>query len=164
METTLNFKKEMFINTQDLLKNWLGHRALTRRVIEKFPEKELFEFTIGGMRPFSDMVKELLSIAGPGLEGIVNKSEEAYNHNLPLNTKAELLAKWDEETPKIIQLYNQIPEEDFQKVYNLFGQFEFPVKDNILYFIDNEIHHRGQGYVYLRALGIEPPFFWEREM
>ncbi|RYD85889.1 MAG: damage-inducible protein DinB, partial [Sphingobacteriales bacterium] len=33
---------------------------------------------------------------------------------------------------------------------------------NILYFIDNEIHHRGQGYVYLRALGIEPPFFWER--
>ncbi|MDE5449226.1 DinB family protein, partial [Elizabethkingia meningoseptica] len=84
--------------------------------------------------------------------------------NLPLNTKAELLAKWDEETPKIIQLYNQIPEEDFQKVYNLFGQFEFPVKDNILYFIDNEIHHRGQGYVYLRALGIEPPFFWEREI
>ena len=26
-----------------------------------------------------------------------------------------------------------------------------------LYVIDNEIHHRGQGYVYLRALGIEPP-------
>jgi uncharacterized damage-inducible protein DinB len=28
--------------------------------------------------------------------------------------------------------------------------------------IDNEIHHRGQGYVYLRALGIEPPPFYER--
>ena len=28
--------------------------------------------------------------------------------------------------------------------------------------IDNETHHRGQGYVYLRALGIEPPQFWER--
>ena len=26
----------------------------------------------------------------------------------------------------------------------------------------NEIHHRGQGYVYLRALGIEPPPFYER--
>ena len=34
--------------------------------------------------------------------------------------------------------------------------------DLILYVIDNEIHHRGQGYVYLRALGIEPPPFWER--
>ena len=30
------------------------------------------------------------------------------------------------------------------------------------YFVDNEIHHRGQGYVYLRALGIEPPAFWDR--
>ena len=32
----------------------------------------------------------------------------------------------------------------------------------IQYAIDNEIHHRGQGFVYLRALGIEPPHFWER--
>jgi hypothetical protein len=30
------------------------------------------------------------------------------------------------------------------------------------YWIDNEIHHRGQGYVYLRALGVEPPPFYER--
>ncbi|MEJ6979249.1 DinB family protein [Pedobacter sp. P351] len=29
--------------------------------------------------------------------------------------------------------------------------------------IDNEIHHRGQAYVYLRSLGITPPFFWERD-
>jgi uncharacterized damage-inducible protein DinB len=32
----------------------------------------------------------------------------------------------------------------------------------ILYVVDNEIHHRGQGYVYLCALGVEPPPFWER--
>jgi uncharacterized damage-inducible protein DinB len=53
--------------------------------------------------------------------------------------------------------------EDFGKNFNLFGQYEFPIIENIFYFIDNEIHHRGQGYVYLRALGIEPPFFWTRE-
>ena len=28
--------------------------------------------------------------------------------------------------------------------------------------VDNEIHHRGQGYVYLRALGIAPPAFYDR--
>jgi alpha-D-ribose 1-methylphosphonate 5-triphosphate synthase subunit PhnH len=61
------------------------------------------------------MVKELLSIAGPGLHGIVNRSEEAYNHDLNLNTKAELLAKWDEETPVIID-YNKIPKKIFQKI------------------------------------------------
>ena len=43
-----------------------------------------------------------------------------------------------------------------------FGQFPGALHDLILYVIDNEIHHRGQGYVYLRALGLEPPPFYER--
>ena len=34
--------------------------------------------------------------------------------------------------------------------------------ESVLYGIDNEVHHRGQGYVYLRALGITPPAFYER--
>jgi uncharacterized damage-inducible protein DinB len=44
-----------------------------------------------------------------------------------------------------------------------FGQWEMSGLAMIQYAIDNEIHHRGQGYVYLRALGIEPPHFWERD-
>ena len=43
-----------------------------------------------------------------------------------------------------------------------FGQYEGRVNDLILYVIDNNAHHRAQGYVYLRALGTEPPPFWER--
>jgi uncharacterized damage-inducible protein DinB len=37
-----------------------------------------------------------------------------------------------------------------------------PVHSLLFYIIDNEVHHRGQGYVYLRALGIEPPPFYDR--
>jgi len=44
-----------------------------------------------------------------------------------------------------------------------FGQLPGRVYDLILYAIDNEIRHRGQGYVYVRALGLEPPPFYERE-
>lgn len=32
-----------------------------------------------------------------------------------------------------------------------FGQWTMPGHDLLLYIVDNEIHHRGQGYVYLRA-------------
>ena len=152
----------VIISKQELLEHWLGHRNLTRRVIEAFPEKELFEFSIGSMRTFAELVQELLSIAEPGLKGIVNQTIEPYNHELKLNSKTELLEKWDNDTPLIIDLYNQIPEERFSETFNLFGMYNFPIIDNILYCIDNEIHHRGQGYVYLRALGIEPPFFCER--
>ncbi|NGF56611.1 damage-inducible protein DinB [Parapedobacter sp. SGR-10] len=148
---------------EDILNHWLGHRNLTRRVIEAFPEKELFTFSLGGMRPFAELVKELLAIAAPGLRGIVANSTEGYNHDLPLQTKAELLARWDKDTPIIIELFNQIPDERFHENFNLFGEYAFPIIENIQYFVDNEIHHRGQGYVYLRALGIEPPHFWERQ-
>jgi len=154
--------KANILTNEELLNHWQGHRTLTRKTIEAFPEKELFEFSIGGMRTFADLVKELLSIAVPGLEGIVSNSTEGYNHNLPLNTKAELLNAWDEATPKINDLFMQISEDRFKEDFNLFGEYKFPVIQNIQYFVDNEVHHRGQGYVYLRSLNIEPPFFWER--
>ena len=43
-----------------------------------------------------------------------------------------------------------------------FGEYEGVLHGVLLYWIDNEIHHRGQGYVYLRSLGIEPPAFYDR--
>lgn len=162
MTTTATATKQ-FITSEQLLGHWQGHRNLTRRTIEMFPEKELFEFSIGGMRTFAKMAAELIGIAGPALKGINEKNMEAYQEDgFAPKTKEDLLKKWDEETEVINDYFNQISEERFQESFNLFGQYEFPVYQNILYFIDNEIHHRGQGFVYLRALGIEPPFFWER--
>ncbi len=155
-------KKVNVIDRALLLENWQGHRNLTRRMIEAFPEKELFEFSIGGMRTFADLVKEIITVDVDGLQGIVNNSTRPYYNDLPYQTKAELLAGWDEATPQIENLLNQISEERFQETFNLFGQYEFPIIENIQYFIDNQVHHRGQAYVYLRALGIEPPFFWDR--
>jgi uncharacterized damage-inducible protein DinB len=161
--TTTAIANQQFISSAQLLEHWQGHRNLTRRVIEAFPEKELFEFSVGGMRPFAKLAIELISIAGPALKGIVEHQIEGFSEEaFKPKTKEELLAKWDSETEVINQYFNQISEERFQETFNLFGQYEFPVYQNILYFIDNEVHHRGQGYTYLRALGIEPPFFWER--
>ncbi|MCW3170852.1 damage-inducible protein DinB [Chryseobacterium sp. 09-1422] len=161
--TTTATATTQFISSAQLLEHWQGHRNLTRRVIEMFPEKDLFEFSIGGMRPFAKLAVELISIAGPALKGIVEGQMEEFSEEaFQPKTKEEILAKWDSETEVINQYFNQISEERFQETFNLFGQYEFPVYQNILYFVDNEVHHRGQGFVYLRALGIEPPFFWER--
>ncbi|MEO8533388.1 MAG: DinB family protein [Flavobacterium sp.] len=151
------------ITPEDLLKHWQGHRALTRRVIELFPEKDFFEFSIGGMRPFSKLVDELLAIGAPALKGIIKKEIMPYTEaSEQLIFKAQYLEKWDEATFEINKYWQELSIEDFNETFNLFGQYEFPVIQNILYFVDNEVHHRGQGYVYLRALNIDPPFFWER--
>jgi uncharacterized damage-inducible protein DinB len=76
--------------------------------------------------------------------------------------KQEVLRLWDEATPQIDALWKKMPAERFHETATAFGQYPGTVHDLVLYVIDNEIHHRGQGYVYLRALGIEPPPFYDR--
>lgn len=166
MET--NIATATVITPEAFLAHWQGHRGLTRRVIEAFPEKELFTFSIGGMRTFAVLAMEMVDLANPGIEGIVTgewKDMQALPHSsgqgMP-ETKEELLALWDETTAKVDRLYNKLEPQDFPKQIVAFGAFPGTVYSTIQYFIDNEIHHRGQGYVYLRALGIEPPAFWDR--
>ena len=148
------------ITPEILLSHWQGHRALTRRVIEAFPEKELFNYSVGGMRPFARLAMEMIDLAGPGMQGFVTGEWDRIE-DMP-ETKAELLALWDEITRVINDLWAELTPQRFSETVMTFGQYESPMYGSLLYFIDNEIHHRGQGYVYLRSLGIEPPFFWER--
>lgn len=154
---------DQVISPAQLLEHWQGHRGLTRRVIEAFPEKEFFNHSIGGMRPFSEMVSELLAIAVPGLREIVGGKTTELEEKIDFgNDKSKVLQLWDESTEEINQLWSQLGLEHFQEYIKLFGQYEGTVQSSIFYFIDNEIHHRGQAYVYLRSLNIEPPFFYER--
>lgn len=165
MENTVDQQKgtAQVITPSRLLEHWQGHRRVTRRVIEAFPEKEFFTHSIGGMRTFSGMVSELLAIAVPGLQEIVSGKTTKFNEDLDHNnSKAKMLEWWDEATEQINELWAKIPAEKFQEMVKLFGQYEGTVQSQIFYFIDNEIHHRGQGYVYLRSLGVEPPFFYDR--
>lgn len=156
------------ITQQELLEHWQGHRWLTRRVIEAFPEDKLFTYAIGGMRPFAAMAMEFIGMAEPGIVGVLTgqwkKVDELPHHSKIARpqTKKELLQRWDEVTEQINKLLPQVPPQRFLEKDIAFGQWEGPVYGFIQYWIDNEIHHRGQGYVYLRSLGIEPPPFWER--
>ena len=150
----------MFISSAATLDHWQGHRRLTRRVIEAFPEDKLFTFSVGGMRPFGALALELIGIGVPMMRGIVTDEwTQAARNEVP---KAELLRLWDADTEELTRLWKQMPEERFQEERTAFGQWPGKVYVLILYAIDNEIHHRGQGTVYLRALGIEPPAFYER--
>lgn len=150
-----------FITPDALLAHWQGHRRLTRRLIEAFPEDQLFTFSVGGMRTFGELAMELLTMAVPMVRGAVSGDWET-SASREARPKEELLRLWDENTEQLDALWKQIPPERFLETMTAFGQYPGVLHDLILYVIDNEIHHRGQGYVYLRALGIEPPPFYER--
>src|SRR3954468_3231721 len=79
------------LTPEALLKHWQGHRRLTRRVIEAFPEDKLFTFSIGGMRPFSEFVLEFLKMAEPIVHGVATGEWKSLELAESPKTKAELL-------------------------------------------------------------------------
>lgn len=158
----------VIITPDALLAHWQGHRGLTRKMIEAFPEDKLFSYSIGGMRPFGELVHEFISMAVPTLHGIATgnwvPAEELFGSKAKTkpSNKKDLLAQWDSDTKEINKLWPTIPPHRWAEVDKAFGQWEGPGHWIMFYIMDNEIHHRGQGYVYLRSLGIEPPAFWDR--
>jgi uncharacterized damage-inducible protein DinB len=149
------------ITPDQFRQHWQGHRGLTRRTIAAFPADQLFTFSIGGMRPFSAFAMECLGMAVPTLTGIITGEWKSYA-SAAATTQDEILRQWDVATAEIDRLWPQISAGRFQEVDTAFGQWKMPIHSLLLYVMDNEIHHRGQGYVYLRSLGIEPPAFYER--
>lgn len=163
LENTVNV-----ITPEVIQKHWQGHRDLSRRILDQFPEKELFEFSIGGMRTYAQLALEMIDLAAGGAKGLatgdwsIPGGPKHNNTDHGITTKAELLEQWDKVTADIDQYFPQIAPARWQEKEAAFGQYENTGIGTLLYLIDNEIHHRGQGYVYLRALGIEPTPFWAR--
>ena len=149
------------LTPEALLTNLKDVRALTRNVIEAFPEKELFGFSVANLRPFSQMVEEFLMITNYIFtETLHEKHTPFYTEGQFPTTKAEVLALWDRATEIIDREWKEVG--DYTQSLTIY-QMTFSFSQWILYAIENESHHRGQGYTYLRALGIQPPFFWARE-
>ncbi len=151
----------------ELLEHWLGHHRVTRRAIEAFPEEKLFDYSIGGMRTFNELAMELIGMAASGARGVATGEWIALENwdigdikKEPKN-KEQLLELFDWSTEQIEKYLPQIDDDRHHETDVAFGNWEGRVGWLLFYFIDNEIHHRAQGYVYLRSLDIEPPFFHE---
>jgi uncharacterized damage-inducible protein DinB len=155
------------VSKDELLGHWQGHRRVTRRVLAAFPEQEFFNYSVGGMRPAAKLAMELIGMTDGGVRGLASRewdnANEMYAKYPMPGTQAEVLQIWDRVTEQIDRLWPVIPPERFGEVDKAFGVWEGRMFGIFQYWIDNEIHHRGQAYVYLRALGIEPPAFYDRE-
>jgi uncharacterized damage-inducible protein DinB len=152
------------ITPQDLLEHWQGHRGLTRKTIEAFPEDQLFSFQPAKpMRSFGTMMIELLGMVEPPLEGF--KSGEfstVLTDYSGIDSKTALLEAWDKMTVSLERDWKEVRPERLLAQESAYGFPARPLFHLALYLMDNEIHHRAQGYVYLRLLGIEPPPFYQR--
>ncbi len=149
----------VMLSPAQFLQYWQGNRRLTRRVIEAFPEDGLFSFSVGNMRPFGVLAWEIHQVSELTLTGLRTGEWPMPNWRGGTSSdRTELLSAWDALTARIDA---ELPGVDiaFYSRLHALPWGEMSGWAAAIYNIDNEIHHRGQGYVYLRALGIEPPMF-----
>ena len=140
-----------------ILKYWENVRQLTLRVFDLFPE-DRFDFKpVDNVRSVAEqfdhiLICELYARIGM-LTGIWDTTPFSGERDLGRSTLRDKLYK---ENKKTLGLFRMLPEGQFIKIYNTpFGAISGEV---IIYeTIDEEIHHRGNLYTYLRLLGIAPP-------
>ena len=97
------------LTPEALLTNFKDVRTLTRKVIETFPEKDLFEFSIANLRPFSQMVEEFLMITDYIFTEILHEKHTSFcNEGQFPTTKEGVLALWDKATEIIDNEWKEI--------------------------------------------------------
>src|SRR5437660_12836878 len=98
--------KHTVITPEQLLDHWQGHRRVTRRLIAAFPEKELFEYSIGGMRPFATLATELLGMAVPIARGVA--TGQWIESKGEVANKADIVRMWDAQTAGVDRIWKTI--------------------------------------------------------
>ena len=154
----------MTIDQATLSKSMEGNRRLTVRTVEAFPAHELFHFAPAeGLRPFSEMIIEILHMELGYMRGIALNEWNFEEPYAGVDSKEGLLEACAEQSRKVQDYWAGITDEKLMEVeQDPFWGGPQSHYERLLYSLENEIHHRGQGYIYLRMLGIEPPAFYER--
>ncbi|MCK1993451.1 damage-inducible protein DinB [Peribacillus muralis] len=155
----------MVLSKDGLLEILEGNRRLTMRVVEAFPEDELFHYTPADkLRPFAEMIKEIMNIESAYIQGIALNVWNFQDSFATISKKEALLSACDAVRVETRRLWQEVTEETLEVIEK--DPFFGPSKSHfsrLQYGLENEIHHRGQGFIYLRALGIEPPEFFVRD-
>ncbi|MFJ7754582.1 DinB family protein [Peribacillus muralis] len=154
----------MVLKKDGLLEILEGNRRLTMRVVEAFPEEELFHYaTADKLRPFAEMIKEIMNIESAYIRGIALHVWDFQDSFAAISTKEDLISACVAIREDTRKLWQEVTEETLEVIEKdpFFGPLQSHFS-RLQYGLENEIHHRGQGYIYLRTLGIEPPEFFVR--
>lgn len=150
----------------EFLRQWEDNRALTLRVARAFPAGSLLDFApTAPLRPFAAMLDEIARIELAYVRGLAEDIWKWDPADPPRATDAAgAIALAEEVRAYTRRVWEGISADTLLSVRHdpfFFGATRRPY-DWLFYCLENEIHHRGQAYTYLRLLGQEPPPFWER--
>jgi uncharacterized damage-inducible protein DinB len=148
-------------------RTWEDNRRLTLKVARSFPEDALLMATpVPGMRPFAEMLLEIAGLEHFLIHGL-SEGDWAWGpeRTSPVETTGQLFTQPEATREYTRQVWPSISEGLLVAVHPAppaFGGPSAPPIDWFQYALENEVHHRGQGYAYLRHLKVDPPVFYDR--
>lgn len=140
-----------------IIKYWGNVRALTLRLLELFPEDKMDFAPVAGIRTVAEQFDHILSVELYARKGLTDNAwGPVPTPGLGYKTKAALLEKLSGEHVETARMLRMLPELAFTGFYET--RFGHLTGEGMLYLaVDEEIHHRGNLYIYLRILGLKPP-------
>lgn len=136
---------------------WRNVRALTLATLDRFPEESMAFRPTEEVRSAAEQFDHILAVEIYIRKGLAeNIWGPIPTPGLGITSKAELRERLTREHGETGRALRVLPESVFEgfhqtKYGRLTGEAAIYVG------IDEEIHHRGNLYTYLRLLGIEPP-------
>lgn len=145
------------MNKFAILRYWQNVRKLTLRLFDLFPEDKFDFRPVETVRSVAEQFDHILVVELFTRIGIVtgewNRARFSSERD---KSRSVLRDKLFKEHQKTIGLLRLLPEGRFMQVYETpFGRLTGETA--VFEAIDEEIHHRGNLYTYLRLLGTEPP-------
>ncbi len=149
------------------MKVWEENRWLTDKITKSFVDAGALDKTpVPGMRSFRQLLLEIWGIEQVYAKGLA--TEEWNFAFAPVSYQTcdvdELLAFGQRVREQTRSLWSAVTQDALTKPRPtpFPGHPEGNAIAWLTYALENEIHHRAQGYVYLRLLGVEPPAFYVR--
>lgn len=140
--------------------------GITLRVIHAIPEDKIDARPIGQMRSPKELVAHMYTSMRTVAEGISTGSitEDARAESgAELRSRDDMLRYARDCWNAADRVMPTLTDAQIQALVKTPWGADFPghVCATIIY--DEHLHHRGQLYAFLRALGAEPPFMWDFE-
>jgi uncharacterized damage-inducible protein DinB len=157
------------MNLQTHLALWNQMRlrhGITLRVLEQIPADKFGTHPIAGMRTPIELVVHAYAGVKLFSESVLNASVAKYDEKAAaaaITTKEQLLAFVNEAWAAGDKAARTVTEAQLGQIVNTPWGDKFPGFAMFGIINDEYLHHRGQLYAFVRALGIEPVMMWDFE-
>jgi uncharacterized damage-inducible protein DinB len=118
------------------------------------------------MRTPKELVAHMATMMRTVIEGVtrgVITADEKDESGAALKSHEDMVRYLEECWKAADRAFPTITDAQLQAIVKTPWGIDFPGHVCVTIVYDEHLHHRGQLYAFLRALGVEPPFMWDFE-